>query len=91
MPAFASFTKGVPNANTSATSLSQQLHALAPLDVARQLTLIEFDLLQAVGPLDFLKASKDTNKATTGMLCLIANACVCVCVCVCVCLWVSVG
>lgn len=66
MPAFLSFTKGVPNASVSAASLSQQLHSLAPLDVARQMTLIEFDLLQAVAPLDFLKASKDTNKATTG-------------------------
>jgi hypothetical protein len=42
-----------------------QLLALHPLEVARQMTLIEFELLENIEPLDFLRASKDSNKATT--------------------------
>jgi len=44
---------------------SFQLLALHPMEVARQMTLVDFDLLENVEPLDFLKASKDSNKATT--------------------------
>ncbi len=55
MPALDSSRK---NSSGNLSMNSVNLLALHPLEVARQLTLVDFELLEKVEPLDFLKASK---------------------------------
>ena len=44
--------------STSSLTPSVNVMALHPVEVARQLTLVDFELLEKVEPLDFLRASK---------------------------------
>ena len=65
LPSFSHALGTMGRNKTSASQNSINLLSLHPMEVAHQMTLIDFDLLDSVEPLDFLKASKDSNKATT--------------------------